>query len=212
MMKTMFMNCIIKAAALLLLVSGEANAITRLANVALIRGGALCVDNEGNFFSPPPAAQSRTNEDVVECDVDNQRSATVSVDSPTFVRGGVLKKNDRFGGLCVDDDGNFYSAPTLSTTNAAMFIRGGELCVDNEGNFYSPRITPVVSSSSPGVGSNIPRGGRRGAVAYEDGQQLQFDQIVLASKIKKKKNKQHGIKKNPVDMKPSVEGAAFVHK
>merc|ERR1711907_603168 len=97
----------------------------KASKVALrIRGGALSVDDEGNFYSPKQSSSSTflkpREQEVV---------TSASDSSVAFVRGNGIDV------LC-----------------AASSVRGGNLCVDNEGNFYSPRRVAEdeeVSRSSP---------------------------------------------------------------
>jgi hypothetical protein len=100
-----------------------------------LRGGALAVDNEGCFYTPLSDLRSAK---AHSADTDDKLS---SLASPTeTLRGG--SKNNRFGGLCVDAEGNLY-ASQASPSGALESLRGGALEVDNEGNFYSPRASSL---------------------------------------------------------------------
>lgn len=241
-MKYTTTNFLRKGTTLFLLATEVANAITtrRLPSVPVggLRGGALSVDDEGNFFSPPSRAATESRiEDGDEFTAKSSCSLAKTGDLvgdssfPTFVRGGVIStKNDRFGDLFVDDDGNFYSAASPPTMNAIASVRGGDLCVDVEGNFYSPRTATATPFSSCDAGRRLSKAvGRRGEAAdrQNDPQQRQpIDKVLLASKITMKKkqtetrdgaqfleNELESKKKHPsAGVKPSVEGAAFVHK
>lgn len=106
------------------------------------RGGDLCVDNEGNFFSPKQQTKPTRRKPAVE----------------EQLRGGAEQTNHRLGGLCVDTDGNFYSAtaaaPSFTTVQqqeAVLGLRGGSsgLLVDKEGNFYTPLATVSPTPYAP---------------------------------------------------------------
>merc|ERR1712137_1117456 len=105
------------------------------ANVALLRGGALLVDNEGNFYSPPAVNAANkirgggANEDVDHQDKfslpkrrrqalpwgrakkpQEKELSSTAAEIAAGLKGGYIH-NDRLGALCVDNDGNLYCPP-----------------------------------------------------------------------------------------------------
>lgn len=134
-----------------------------------IRGGDLCVDGEGNFYSP------RQQETSVASTI-TEKAATPNLPlSPTTeaLRGGSHPR-EAVGQLQVDNEGNlFYSGPTQAA-DAATNLRGGDLSVDNEGNFYTPR--PAAPEETPMVLA------RRGGGHNDD-----HDAVVLAKNEGSKK-------------------------
>lgn len=140
-----------------------------------IRGGDLCVDGEGNFYSP------RQQETSVASTI-TEKAATPNLPlSPTTeaLRGGSHPR-EAVGQLQVDNEGNlFYSGPTQAA-DAATNLRGGDLSVDNEGNFYTPRApAPSPHESAPLSLASNRRGHKKEG---EDG-------ILLArNKVRRKKS------------------------
>lgn len=122
--------------------------------VACLRGGdlyqpKLCVDNEGNFFTPQGAAHRPEAASTTPATPPTAFSATPA----ESLRGGSRNSNQHnFGGLSVDSDGNLFAAPLTATSSTASLcgIRGGALEVDNEGNFYTPR--QVLFEQRPKLG------------------------------------------------------------
>jgi len=122
-----------------------------------IRGGALSVDGEGNFYSPrqTPLSRKVESDDAEEKHLKRRRNPSVSPSSSrtadlasrcSVLRGGTKAKNDRIGRLSVDEDGNLYSAQHL--VPPPLRFRGGALSVDSEGNLYSPRATATPTLST----------------------------------------------------------------
>merc|ERR1711959_1162 len=150
----------------LLLAAHGANALTRLqpptavastpslAAPLQIRGGALSVDDEGNLYSSPRATtQSLSTKDeapeTATIFIPRRRKSSSSPPSSPrtadlasrTVRGSTTTiKNNRFGRLSVDNEGNLYSPPKLQVNARAAalavrgggFSRGGPLRVPNE--------------------------------------------------------------------------------
>lgn len=119
-----------------------------------LRGGDLCVDDDGNFYS------SSVNQRASSKDKSSLRQGRAFRDSSSsspvtdILRGGA-EVNDRSGDLCVDEDGNFYSSskPSSASVTRSLKLRGGSLMVDIEGNFFSPE--PVVGRRRVGKSSGI---------------------------------------------------------
>jgi len=161
--------------------------------LAGLRGGALAVDKEGCLYTP--RSDLRTAK-ARSADTDDKPSPLAS---PTeSLRGG--SKNNRFGGLCVDAEGNLY-ASQVSSSGALESLRGGALEVDKEGNFYSlrslpkqePELTPLLTKTLDGNrrGNNHKRE-TEGASSPDQGR------ILLAkNKIRRKKTTEDKPKESP---------------
>lgn len=118
------------------------------------RGGDLCVDNEGNFFSPRASAHEPQQQQQQPQRPQPKRRRRAGPEEQ--LRGGA-EAGHRLGGLCVDAEGNLYSDSSTAASSAAaqqpavLRLRGGNSCgllVDKEGNFYTP-LAAVSSSPAP---------------------------------------------------------------
>lgn len=119
-----------------------------------LRGGEICVDNEGNFYTPSglsslstATAAFPTIRDISSRSHQHKHpfsSLLVSYSPPTgTLRGGCHNHIHKFGALCVDSEGNLFAATQRgsgSSVWSTFRCRGGGvgLSVDNEGNFYTP--------------------------------------------------------------------------
>lgn len=117
--------------------------------VSSLRGGDLCVDGEGNFYTPRrPAAASKASADLASKPEPDESLPVLPTEG---LRGG---SHEMQGGLRVDSEGNlFFSRGGPSeefgprAAALASTLRGGALEVDNEGNLYfgrqqEPQPTP----------------------------------------------------------------------
>merc|ERR1711981_1065490 len=68
-----------------------------------LRGGALSVDNEGNLYTP--RSSSSSSSPAPKAETQRRKRTVKSAAAATTVRGGTVK-NDRFGRLSVDAEGN----------------------------------------------------------------------------------------------------------
>jgi len=98
-----------------------------------LRGGDLCVDSEGNLYTPRKKVAARATSSSNKLTTVHD----IPIASDERLRGG--SQNHNIGGLCVDSEGNFFAVDgrSLYTKKALQSLRGGSLCVDNEGNFYT---------------------------------------------------------------------------
>lgn len=164
--------------------------------LAGLRGGALAVDKEGCLYTPLSDLRSAK---ARSADTDDKPSPLAS---PTeSLRGG--SKNNRFGGLCVDAEGNLY-ASQASPSGALESLRGGALEVDKEGNFYSqqssslpkqePELTPLLTKTLDGNrrGNNHKRETEGASSSPDQGR------ILLAkNKVRRKKTTEDKPKESP---------------